>query len=108
VQVDGQSLYSLIKYGKWNEREYLTSRFGDTLWYRDENWWVIIEVTGKPRAVFNLQKDPHCRNNVVSSTTDVVRKAWKRILDDAGGNIPVYEKIRQTDALGRILTHRSD
>ena len=101
VSIDGQSLYSLVKYGKWNEREYLTSRYGNTLWYRDKKWWVIIDVTGKPRAVFNLQKDPHCQSNIVSHTKDVVKKAWKYILDDAGGDLPVHEKIKQTDALGR-------
>jgi len=101
VSIDGQSLYSLVKYGKWNEREYLTSRYGNTLWYRDKKWWVIIDVTGKPRAVFNIQKDPHCQSNIVSHTKDVVKKAWKYILDDAGGDLPVHEKIKQTDALGR-------
>jgi len=101
VHVDGQNLYPLVKDGKWNEREYLTSRFSDTVWYRDKKWWVIIDVSGKPRAVFNLQKDPHCQNNIVFRTKDVVKEAWKHILDDAGGDLPVYEKIKRTDALGR-------
>lgn len=108
VHIDGQSLFSLVKYGKWNEREYLTSRFADTLWYRDKNWWVIIDVSGRPRAVFNLEKDPRCQNNIVTRAADVVKEAWKRILDDAGEDIPVYEKIRQTDALGRILSRKSE
>lgn len=39
---------------------------------------------------------------------DAAEKAWKRILDDADGNLPVYEKARRTDALGRILSHKSE
>ncbi len=108
VCVDGQNLYPLVKDGKWNEREYLTSRFCDTVWYRDKKWWVIIDVSSKPRAVFNLQKDPHCQNNIVSRCADVVKKAWECILDDADGDLPVYEKMKQTDALGRILSHKSE
>jgi len=108
VQIDGQSLYSLVKYGRWKEREYLTSRFDDTVWCRDKKWWVIMDVSGKPRAVFNLQEDPHCQKNVLESAADVVEKAWKRILDDAGGSLPVYEKVRRTDALGRLLSRRDE
>jgi len=101
VKIDGQSLYPLVKQARWKERKYLTSRYGDTLWYRDERWWVIMEVSGNPRAVFDVQKDPNCQNNIVPPPADVVEKAWKHILHDAQGNLPVYKKVRRTDAVGR-------
>jgi len=101
IKVDGQSLYPLLKEGKWKKRDYLTSRFGDTVWYRDEKHWVIIEVSGKPGGVFDLQKDPLCQHNIVFSSNDVVKKAWKYILYDAGGHLPVYEKVKRTDAVGQ-------
>ena len=101
VKIDGQSLYPLVKQAKWKERKYLTSRYGDTLWYRDEKWWVIMEVSGKPRAVFDVQKDPNCQDNLVPPPADVVEKAWKHILYDAQGDLPVYKKVRWTDAVGR-------
>lgn len=101
VNVHGQNLYSLVEQGEWIEREYLTSRYGDTLWYRDKKHWVIINVSGEPRAVFDVQKDPNCRNNIVSNAKDIVKKAWKYILYDADGDLPVYKKVKQTDAIGQ-------
>lgn len=103
MNVDGQSLYPLVKDRKWEERKYLTSRYGDTVWYRDKKHWVIIDVSGEPRAVFDIQKDPNCQNKIVSNTDDVVKKAWKHILLDAQDNLPVYREIRRTDAIGRDI-----
>jgi arylsulfatase A-like enzyme len=99
--IDGQSLKSLVFNNQWNEREYLTCRYGDTVWYRDRVHWAIIDVRGKPRAVFNIQDDPRCTNNILPETGEVIVKAWKLILQDAGGELPVYDMKKMTDAVGR-------
>ncbi len=102
ITVDGESLYSLVRDSKWINRQYLTSRYGDTVWYRDKNHWVIIDANGEPRGVFDIQKDPGCRNNIVSTSEDIVKTAWKYILRDANGHLPVYKDVKTTDAIGRF------
>ena len=101
IDLDGRSLKSLVCDGQWNEREYLTCRYGDTVWYRDRNHWVIIDVSGKPRAVFDIQRDRKCRNNILSEADEVVGKAWEMIIQDASGQLPIYDMAKMTDAVGR-------
>jgi len=101
LNLDGQSLKSLVFDGQRNEREYLTCRYGDTVWYRDREYWVIIDVKGNPRAVFDIQADPNCGNNILSESGEVVSKAWELILEDADGQLPIYDMRKVTDAVGR-------
>jgi arylsulfatase A-like enzyme len=101
ISIDGQSLKDIIADNQWNEREYLTCRYGDTVWYRDRKHWAIIDVSGKPRAIFDIQDDPNCKNNILSESENVVKKAWDIILQDAGGNLPIYDMKEVTDAIGR-------
>jgi arylsulfatase A-like enzyme len=101
LSLDGQSLKALIHDEQRNKREYLTSRYGDTVWYRDAEHWVIIDVSGKPRAVFDVQKDPRCGDNILPEADAVVSKAWERILQDAKGQLPIYNMREKTDAVGR-------
>ena len=99
--LDGRSLRHLISDGQWNERKHLTCRYGNTVWYRDLKHWVIIDISGKPRAVFDIQDDPKCQNNILSEANEVVKKAWETILQDAGGELPIYDMAKVTDAVGR-------
>jgi len=109
VEVDGQSLYSLVRGNEWEEREYLTCRYGDNLWYRDRTWWVILDISGQARGVFNVQEDPGCQYNLVSSSIadEVAKKAWQAILKDADGDLPTYQ-FKETDALGRGIAYRRE
>ena len=63
--------------------------------------WVIIDVSGKPRAIFDIQEDPNCGNNILSKANEVANKAWDLILQDAGGQLPIYDMRKKTDAVGR-------
>ena len=74
--IDGQSLYSLVKEGKWNERDYLTCRYGDSIWYRDKKYWLIMDIKGNLLEAFDLQKDPKCQNNI-APREDIIKKAWQ-------------------------------
>jgi len=100
INIDGRSLCDIIC-GKCEQREYLTCRYGDTVWYRDSEYWIIIDVNGKPRSAFYLPTDPDCQENIINDAGDVVKKAWEMILKDAGGELPVYNMKEMTDAIGR-------
>lgn len=102
ISLDGRSLAPLIKNSKWTGREYLTSRYGTNLWYRDDKYWVITDIDKNPFAVFDLEDDPHCKNNLKGAAGKAaVERAWKAILKDSGGSVPDHRKAKQTDAIGR-------
>lgn len=109
VEVDGQDLHKLATGTGWHEREYLTCRYGNELWYRDNRCWVMLDLDGRPRGVFDLTDDPRCRVNLNSATgatsgmvRQAVRRAWARLLNDAGGELPDYRGQALTDAIGRL------
>ena len=102
LSLEGRSLVPLIQNNKWAGREYLTSRYGNNLWYRDDKYWIITDIDKKPYAVFDLEDDPLCKINLVGTAgRTAVEKAWRAILEDSGGSVPDYRKMKQTDAIGR-------
>lgn len=104
ISIDGKSLKPLIKGSKWKNRKYMTSRYGNTLWYRDNKYWIIIDVTGRVLKVFDLKYDPSCKKNISDNVNgEIIKKAWECILEDAGGNLPDYHNIKETDAIGRQI-----
>jgi arylsulfatase A-like enzyme len=104
VPVDGQDLYALVSGNRWQERDYLTCRYGNELWYRDTRFWVLLDLDGQPRGVFDLEDDPRCQRTLAGTSTivrEVVRRAWQRLLDDAAGALPDHRNRPSTDAIGR-------
>ena len=114
--VEGQSLLPLLeKGGEFASREYLTCRYGNSVWYRDDRNWFFSTVdwqtqppkksasTGQrldPR-LFDLETDPVCQVNIADRSPERVALARQRILADAGGHLNYYERHDSTDALGR-------
>jgi arylsulfatase A-like enzyme len=104
IRIDGQSLLPLmINEGEWGEREYLTSRYGDSIWYRDENLWAILDIDGNILEAFEVKNDQIFMKDISNEISrDYKNKIWTRILADAGGEIPDYRYMypTRTDALG--------
>lgn len=100
--IDGQSLLPLLTgEGAWQRREHVTSRYNDALCCIDDEWWVRMDVGGNVGEAFDLRTDPLCREDASQRLPrEVAQRAWQRILDDAGGDLPVYEDPRRTDAVG--------
>ncbi len=104
--IDGQSLYSLVKEGKWSERDYLTCRYGDSVWYRDRKYWIIMDIKGNLLEAFDLEKDPKCQKNIALEE-DIIKRVWQLILKDAKGKLPDYSQmIKYTDAIGRKVKQK--
>ncbi len=102
-EIDGQSLIPLIS-GKsgWSSREYVTCRYDHSFLYIDNNYWVLTNIDGQPQEIFDLTVDPDCKRNIADSVSQsVFKRAWERILADAGGNLPDYRDMNFTDAIGR-------
>lgn len=109
IMLDGKDIMDIINKNQWQGREYLTCRYGDSVWFRDERYWVIMDVKGEARSVFDLKNDPGCQKNIVAEkpVKKIIEKAWKLILKDANGHLPDYRNlIAQTDALGEKYSNK--
>ncbi|MYH60941.1 MAG: sulfatase [Caldilineaceae bacterium SB0675_bin_29] len=108
--VEGQSLLPLLEEnGEFARREYLTCRYGNAVWYRDDRSWFFDAVDWQTPSngrqpitrLFDLETDPDCRLNIVGHSPERVALARQRILADAGGHLNYYQRQDSTDALGR-------
>ena len=104
----GHSLLPLASGGEGPGREYVTCRYGNSLWYRDERTWCFggigssedeLELVA-PR-VFDLEADAECAVDIAAGAGSRIETAVNRLREDAGGPIPIYHKDGATDAIGR-------
>ena len=125
--LDGASLKPLLhQEDGWTRREYATCRYSNSICYIDDKHWFLTDIDGQPLEAFDLATDPECRCDIAAGIDrSVFDRAWKRILDDANGELPDYRNVacpetlraqllredkndiipyrvsRQTDAIGR-------
>lgn len=104
--LSGQSLCPLCDgNGDWQQREYVTCRYADSLCYIDNAMWALGTVDGKFQEVFDLTRDPDCMTPLAKeAAAPLWERAWKRLLSDAGGTFPGNRAAGSTDALGRGKT----
>ena len=102
--IDGQSLRPLLTgEGAWTRRPYVTCRFDDSLCCIDNEYWVRTNVHGEPGELFDVRRDPDCRHPLQwSEHPTVVQRGWDRLIADANGVFPIYDKktYKRTDAVG--------
>ncbi len=82
-------------------REWLTCRYGDHVWYRDQRTWFFSSLEFEEPRVFDLEADPDCTANIAAKAGDRIDLARTRILADAGGELLRHSNPRWTDAIGR-------
>ncbi|MGQ9630562.1 MAG: sulfatase [bacterium] len=99
--IHGRTLSNLISGGHWAPRPYLTSRYGDFVWYRDEKHWVYCDVVGERRRAFAISSGGALERLDDSLASDVFGRAWDGIMADAGGDLPDYSGLRRTEADGQ-------
>ena len=94
--LEGKSLLPLLEGGHFENREYLTCRYSNCVWYRDERSWYFSNVHWQNTRLFDLEaSDPFART-IADRAPERVRHARRRILEDAGGNLPKYP-LKNTD-----------
>jgi len=101
-EIEGQSLLPFAE-GRdgFGLRGYLTCRYGNSVWYRDDATWFFSTVDFQGPRVFDLEADPACQHNIADRAADRMALARDRILADAGGELISYTRKGATDALGR-------
>ena len=101
-KIEGQSLLPLAEgTSGFQTREYLTCRYGNSVWYKDRQNWFFSSVDFQDARLFDLESDPTCQRNIALQAADRLALARERILSDAGGELQHYTRTGTTDALGR-------
>ena len=113
VAIEGQNLLPLAEGTPgFQSREYLTCRYGNSLWYRDrrswcfgdigiEKSWFRRDLTLRNPRLFDLEEDPECTRDIAATAAGRIPLAVERILADAGGQVAPYTRKGTTDAIGR-------
>jgi arylsulfatase A-like enzyme len=99
--VEGQSLLPLLEGADFRKREYLTCRYSNCVWYTDDKNWYFSDVHGNNPRLFDLEADKPFERTIAGKAPERVKLAWQRILEDAGGKLPIYP-LRDTDKVKGI------
>ncbi len=94
--LDGRNLLDLLTGKPFSRREYLTCRYSNTVWYRDERTWYFADIHGAHPRLFDLEADEPFQRTIAEKAPDRIKLARSRILEDAGGSLPVYP-LKGTD-----------
>ncbi len=103
--IDGRSLLPLMTgEGSWKPRSYVTCRYNNHLCYVDKQNWILANIDREMGEVFDLGSDPTCTKDLgEAADRGLFSRAWRRLLEDAGGRFPDYRERKQTDAIGRSI-----
>jgi arylsulfatase A-like enzyme len=91
-RMDGEDLTVMFDGGDPPEREHWTTAYADHVAAGDGRYLLIADNQGKERHLFDTQEDPDEENDVAGDNPDVVARLWQKVLDDAGGTMPVFGK----------------
>ncbi len=94
--LNGKNLLPLLEGGPFASREYLTCRYSNSVWYRDDKNWYFSNIYWHNARLFDLEASEPFRENIAKKAPERVRLAQRRILEDAGGNLPQYP-LKATD-----------
>src|ERR1039457_1246092 len=69
--VDGRSLRLLLTgEGAWEPRGDATCRYGNSLCYVDRDSWVLLDLDGQSREIYDRRADPACRQNLAGQAPE--------------------------------------
>jgi len=91
--LDGRNIWDWVTGEKIDRRRYMTCRFGNMVWCRDENYAFFSDLDGQQAKLFDLRRDPKQNINIADENPDICSRMYKRILNDADGPLPHYTRI---------------
>jgi len=71
-----------------HQREYVTSAFLNSIFYRDNDHWFISNRDGSQAQLYELKSDPKLERNVAEQAPELTKSIYQKILSDAGGSLP--------------------
>jgi arylsulfatase A-like enzyme len=93
---EGRSLLPLLEGGPFQRREYLTCRYSNCVWYTDDKIWYFSDIHWSNPRLFDLEATDPFGKSIAKQAPERLKLAQQRILEDAGGKLPVYP-LRETD-----------
>ncbi|MBI4280402.1 MAG: sulfatase, partial [Armatimonadetes bacterium] len=97
--LDGVSLLPVMAGRPGAARTHATSIFLDYVWARNDRHWFIERNDGRVRFLYDLDLDRRFETNLALTRPDLADEMHRRILADAGGEVPIYPPI-PVSALG--------
>jgi len=94
--LEGKNLVPLLEGGHFESREYLTCRYSNSVWYRDERNWYFSDVHWDNIRLFDLESSHPFSETIARRASDRVNLAQRRIMRDPGGELPQYP-LKNTD-----------
>ncbi|MEM3714011.1 MAG: sulfatase [Nitrososphaeria archaeon] len=89
--VDSISFRRVIEGDGESFRDFVTCRFGDYVFYKDESYTLICKIDKSEAQLYDLRNDPRHEKNLASEDMEKVDELFGKILEDAGGELPKYE-----------------
>jgi arylsulfatase A-like enzyme len=89
--VDSMSFRKLIEKDGENFRDFVTCRFGDYVFYKDKSDTLICKIDKSEAQLYDLRNDPRHERNHALENKDKVDELFKKIMEDAKGELPRYE-----------------
>lgn len=93
---EGRNLLDLIQGRRFPKRDYLTCRYSNCVWYRDEKNWYFSDIHWNNVRLFDMEASDPFQRIIAKQAPERVKLAQRRILGDAGGKLPKYE-LKGTD-----------
>ena len=94
--LEGKNLLPLLEGGHFESREYLTCRYSNSVWYRDQRNWYFSNVHWDNIRLFDLESSDPFSETIARRASDRVNLAQRRIMADGGGELPKYP-LKNTD-----------
>ncbi len=60
------------------------------MWYLDDKNWYFSDIHGANARLFDLEADKPFEQTIAKKSPERIKRAWDRILADAGGKLPIY------------------
>jgi arylsulfatase A-like enzyme len=89
----GKNLLALLNGEHFSARDYVTCRYSNCVWYRDDRSWFFSTVKWENPRVFDLESSEPFEKNIASQSGDRIALARQRIQEDAGGALPIYDYV---------------
>lgn len=92
---EGHDLWPLVTGEKKQIRDIVTCCFKDYFWIRDHHYAMITKSDKTEQELYDIKKDPEYLTDIGSDHPGILEKMWNRLVEEAGGDIPIYHTKEQ-------------
>ena len=93
--LDGRNVWKWVTGDAPRTRDYATCIFYPWLWTRDSQYVYMTDNEKKMEKLYDIEADPFEKYDISSEHPDICKRLRQRIWNEAGGDPPIYDVIRQ-------------